>query len=98
VAAIERLDEATSVDPYQVVNVGTGKGTTVRELVAAFLEVSGARLEVREGPPRPGDALGTYARVEKASRLLGWRAELSDVDGIRDSLRWLERRRVILGY
>ncbi len=98
VAAIESLDVATATEPFQAINIGTGTGTTVRELVQAFLTGSGAELVVQEGPPRPGDVVGAYAQTGKAERLLGWRAELSQADGVRDSLRWLSRRRSVLGY
>ena len=94
--ALRRFDEATADEPYQVVNVGTGTGTTVRELVAAFQAVVGGGLEVREGPARPGDVAGCFTRSDKAVRLLGWRAEKSVEDGVRDALAWAGRRDAVL--
>ncbi|WP_037910987.1 UDP-glucose 4-epimerase GalE [Actinacidiphila yeochonensis] len=73
---------------YQVVNIGTGTGTTVRELVRAFEEVVGERLDVVEAAPRPGDVNGSYTANATAARLLGWKAARSVEDGIRDSLAW----------
>jgi len=96
VAALRRFDEATADEPYQVVNLGTGTGTTVRELVAAFQTVVGGGLEVVEGPARPGDVAGCYTKTDKAERLLGWRAEKSVEDGVRDALAWAERRAAVL--
>jgi UDP-glucose 4-epimerase len=81
---------------YDVLNIGTGRGTTVRELVAAFAEAAG-EVAVVEGPPRPGDALGAYAVVERIRALLGWRAELTITDAIRDALAWEAKREVVLG-
>jgi UDP-glucose 4-epimerase len=75
---------------YQVVNIGTGTGTTVRELVRAFEEVVGEPLEVVEAPPRPGDVNGSYTANETAVRLLGWQPARSVAEGIRDSLTWRE--------
>jgi UDP-glucose 4-epimerase len=94
VAALRRFDEA--FDPgtaYQVINIATGSGTTVKEFVAAFREVSDAPLRVRETGPRPGDGTGCYSRSDRARELLGWQARFSVTDGIRDSIRWAAVRR-----
>jgi len=82
---------------YQVINIATGSGTTVREFVAAFREVSDAPLRVRETGPRPGDGTGCYSRSDRARELLGWQARFSVADGIRDSIRWAAVRRERLG-
>lgn len=79
------------------INLGTGTGTTVRELVDAFNRVVDPPILVAEGPPRPGDVAGAYTRSDRAARLLGWRAQRSIEDGIRDSLRWAEIRDSVLG-
>lgn len=93
-AGLRRFDEVVGKDGpgYEVINLGTGTGTTVREMVDAFEQVTGAPLRKRETPPRPGDVAGAYTRSDKAERLLGWRAVLSLAHGIRDSLRWAEIR------
>ncbi|MFB9239864.1 NAD-dependent epimerase/dehydratase family protein [Plantactinospora siamensis] len=70
------------------INLGTGVGTTVRELVAAFRSVVDHPPRVRETGPRPGDQAGCYTRTDRALARLDWRPELSLVDGIRDALRW----------
>jgi UDP-glucose 4-epimerase len=51
-----------------------------------------------EAPPRPGDAVGAYANVDRAHELLGWRTELSLDDAIESALAWSERRLEVLGY
>lgn len=97
VAAVQKFDEvATPDDPYQVINVGTGDGVTVRELVAAFERVTGEPLAVTETDPRPGDQAGAFAIVDRAAAVLGWRAERSVDDGVRDALAWAERLRATL--
>jgi UDP-glucose 4-epimerase len=100
VRAIEEFDEviAAAGHPSVVINVGTGSGVTVRELVAAFEKVFGHEVPVREAPPRPGDAAGAFANVDKAHELLGWRSELTLEDAIASALAWGERRQEILGY
>jgi UDP-glucose 4-epimerase len=98
VAAVERFDAVLAAEgtPSTIMNLGTGDGVTVRELLAAFERVSGAPVPTREGPPRPGDAVGAYANVAKATRLLGWRAELSLDDAIASALEWGRRREAVL--
>ncbi|MEW6505153.1 MAG: UDP-glucose 4-epimerase GalE [Chloroflexota bacterium] len=86
------------LDNYVVINLGTGRGVTVRELVAAFEKVYGQPLPVREMPPRPGDVAGAYANADTAERLLGWKAQRSIEEGIADALRWGKKRKEILGY
>ncbi|WP_270365020.1 UDP-glucose 4-epimerase GalE [Microbacterium algeriense] len=98
VAAVQRFDEvATATRPYRVVNLGTGDGVTVRELIAAFERVTGAPLAVVETDRRPGDQAGAFAIVERAAEELGWRAQRSVDDGVRDAIAWSERLRGLLG-
>jgi UDP-glucose 4-epimerase len=100
VRAIEKFDDviAASGEPSVVINIGTGSGVTVRELVAAFENVVGKPVPIREAPPRPGDAVGAFANVDKAHELLGWRTELYLEDAIASALAWGEKRQEILGY
>ncbi len=100
VRAVESFDEvlATVGAPSVVVNVGRGDGVTVRELVAAFERVIGRPLPVSEAPPRPGDAVGAYANVDRARDLLRWETELSLDEAIASALAWAEKRFEVLGY
>jgi UDP-glucose 4-epimerase len=100
VAAVERFDEAVASEgaPSTVINLGTGQGVTVRELVSAFEKVYGRSVPVQEGPPRPGDAVGAFANVDKARERLGWTASLGIEDGIASALAWGRRRHEVLGY
>jgi UDP-glucose 4-epimerase len=81
---------------YDAINVGTGTGITVRELLGAFEQALGRPIPTREAPRRPGDSPGCYARTERAGRLLDWRATLSVADGIRHSLQWSRIRDSVL--
>jgi UDP-glucose 4-epimerase len=100
VQAVERFDEviAAAGEPSVLINVGTGSGVTVRELVAAFEKVFGRPVPIKEAPPRPGDAVGAFANVDRAHELLGWHHELSLEEAIASALAWGEKRQEILGY
>jgi UDP-glucose 4-epimerase len=100
VAAVEHFDDAlAAVDsPSTVINVGTGSGVTVRELISAFEDVFGQPVPLREAPPRPGDAVGAFANVDKAGKVLGWSSELSLQDAISSALAWGKKRKSVLGY
>jgi UDP-glucose 4-epimerase len=88
VHALERFHAVLPAGGYDVVNVGTGTGTTVRELVAAFEAALGTSIDVQEAAPRPGDAVGCYARVEKARRVLNWQAQLTVAQAFSDGIAW----------
>ena len=93
VRAVECFDEVITADEaFRVLNVGTGAGTTVRELVDIFTAESRTAVAVIEGPRRPGDSAGAFAVVDAAERLLGWRAERSVHDAVAASLRWQRER------
>src|SRR4051794_37743661 len=100
VRAVEKFDDviAEAGDPSVVINVGTGSGVTVRELVAAFERVFGSAVPLSEAPPRPGDAVGAFANVDRAHELLDWQTELSLDEAIESALAWSEKRQEILGY
>jgi UDP-glucose 4-epimerase len=83
---------------YLVINLGTGHGVTVRELVTAFQKVYGKEVMVREMPRRPGDVPGAYANADVALKLIGWKPELSIEQGIADSLKWGEVRTGIIDF
>lgn len=94
--AFERAGNPT--DNYLVINLGTGRGVTVREMVNAFEKVWGKPINKREAPRRPGDVAGAYANADTAKRLLGWETKFTIEDGIRDALRWGDKRKEVLGY
>jgi UDP-glucose 4-epimerase len=98
ISALRRFDDiVSSQNKYEAINLGTGRGTTVRELVDTFNEVSKQSVTTVEGARRPGDTAGSYASNAKAQILLNWTPRFSLEDGIRDSLKWSEVRRELLG-
>lgn len=99
-AALERFDEvfANKAEKYLAINLGTGRGVTVKELVAAFEKVVGRSINKTEAERRPGDVAGACASADLAKGLLGWEAELSLEQGIADALAWQEKRKDILKF
>ena len=73
---------------YDVFNVGTGKGSSVMELVSTFEKVTGVKLKYEIGPRREGDIPVCFADPSKIERILGWKAQHSIEDALRDSWRW----------
>ena len=94
VAALARLDALPR--PATVINLGTGRGTTVRELLDAFNRVSDRPVQARDAGRRPGDVAGAYTRSDRAKRLLGWAPRYDLDEGIRHSLEWAAIRDQIL--
>jgi UDP-glucose-4-epimerase GalE len=71
------------------VNLGTGGGYSVREVIAAVERVGGRPVPVREAPRRPGDPPALVANAAHARELLGWRAHHADLDSIvRSAWAW----------
>ncbi len=73
-------------------NVGYGRGYSVREVLASVERVTGRALAVREEPRRPGDPPALIARAERIRSELGWRPRLDDLDTIvRTAFAWEQR-------
>lgn len=72
------------------VNLGTGKGTSVLELVSAFEKVNGVKVNFEIAPRRPGDIATCYAGTQKAKELLGWEAQLDINDMCRDTWNFIK--------
>ena len=83
---------------YLVINLGSGNGVTVRELVTAFEKVWGSEIRKEEAPPRPGDVAGAYASADRALELLGWKTEHTVEEGIASSLEWGRKRESLLSW
>lgn len=88
-AHVAALDHLMRGGDSLVANLGTGHGYSVRQIVQAVERATGAALPVRIGPRRPGDPPELFAEAEIARRVLGWRAERSDLDTmVADALAW----------
>ena len=87
VAALSFLN-ARAEGLLEVVNIGTGQGTSVFEIVSAFEAYTGQALPHVVGPRRAGDVIEIYANANKAAEMLGWKARLGIEDAIRDAWAW----------
>ncbi len=87
VAALKALQKPNAAN-YEVFNIGTGKGSTVLEVIKTFEAVSGQKLNYEFGPRRPGDVEQVYGDVRKAESQLGWKAELDLSDMMRSAWAW----------
>ncbi|MGX5711643.1 UDP-glucose 4-epimerase GalE [Sphingopyxis terrae subsp. ummariensis] len=87
-AHLAAIDYSGRAGGCEAINVGTGTGITVKELVAAYERACGHAIAVGIAPRRPGDVASSFAATVKAERLLNWRARL-DVDAMcTSSWRW----------
>ncbi|MBR6740979.1 MAG: UDP-glucose 4-epimerase GalE [Clostridia bacterium] len=89
IEAMKYLDNNRGV---LTVNLGTGIGYSVLELVDAYSRASGKEIPVRFMPRRSGDIATSYANAEKACELLGWKAELGIEDMCRDSWNYAQKK------
>ena len=88
VSAITRMVEGRNKENYEIFNVGTGKGTSVLELVNMFEKVNGLKLNYKIAPRRPGDVVAIYADTTLANNELGWKAERSLEDTLVSAWKW----------
>ncbi len=84
-AALKHLKTSGKMEVY---NLGTGHGTSVLELVYAFKKASGKHVPYKIASRRPGDVAANFAKVEKAIKELGWKAEKTLEEACHDSWRW----------
>ena len=87
-AALEHLVNNPD-DNLQIYNLGSGKGTSVLEMISAFENASGEKLPYKIVDRRPGDLPEFYADPTKAEKELGWRTELTIDDAMRDTINYL---------
>jgi UDP-glucose 4-epimerase len=85
IAALGNMSEA---DGFAVYNVGTGEGTTVKELLAAYGEAVGRELPFETDARRAGDIASSVASPKKANEVLNWSATLSVHDATSSSWNW----------
>ena len=90
-AALERAPSGSS---FEIVNLGGARPVTLSELVAAIESATGRKATLDRQPLQPGDVPVTYASVEKAERLLGFRARVPLAEGLQHSVEWFRQRRV----
>lgn len=88
IKACDRLTNDETTSAYEVFNIGTGNGISVKELVNSFEEENGVKVNYVFGPRRAGDTASLYADAAKANELLQWKAEKDVKDMVKDAWRW----------
>jgi len=86
------LEHIVANDVSITVNLGTGEGTSVLQLVNAFETATGRKIPLVIAPRRPGDVSSYYANPALAEATFGWKAERNVEDMCRDSWRWQAAR------
>ena len=93
VVALERILENKSVEAYEVFNLGTGKGSSVLEVIQSFERVSGKKLTYEIGKRRQGDVIAAYADTTKANTVLGWKTKRSLDEAVASAWKWEQKVR-----
>jgi len=91
VVALKRLLQNQNKSNFETFNLGTGKGSSVLEVVKSFERVSGEKLNYKIVGRREGDIISAYADTTKANDELGWKAELSLDDAMRSAWKWEQK-------
>ena len=93
VVAMKRLLENKNSTNFEVFNVGTGTGSSVLEVLAAFEEVSGVKLNYSFVERRTGDIVSAYADTSKANNILRWKSELTLKEALYSAWQWEKKIR-----
>ncbi len=93
VYAIKRLLEKKNLSSPEVFNLGTGKGASVLEVVKAFEDVSGVKLNYVFKERRAGDVVSAFADTSKANNILRWKSELSLKEALASAWKWEKKIR-----
>lgn len=93
VVALERILESKSTEAYEVFNLGTGKGSSVLEVIQSFERVSGQKLTYEIGASREGDVIAAYADTTKANTVLGWKTKRSLDEAVASAWKWEQKVR-----
>lgn len=88
VVAVNRLLDQKSKNSYEYFNLGTGRGSSVLELINAFEKVTGQKLNYEIVGRRPGDIEQVWADTGFANKELGWKTELTMEDALRSAWNW----------
>lgn len=87
-AHVAAIDKQSSLNPFDVINIGSGQGATVLELVAAFEAASGRKVPYKYVVRRPGDLAACWADPARAAQRLGWRTRFTVDEMCRDMWHW----------
>ena len=92
VAAMTRVLEQET-DPVEIFNIGTGRGLSTLEVVQGFEKATGVKLNWTFAPRREGDIEKVWGNVDKANKVLGWKADTPIEDVLASAWKWQEKLR-----
>lgn len=95
VIALKRLLSGENERQFEVFNLGTGRGSSVLEVVDSFEKTTGEKLNYKIVGRRPGDVIAVYADTKKANEVLGWKAEKTMEDALESAWKWEKKIRNI---
>lgn len=90
VVALERLMQERNIEKVEVFNVGTGRGSSVLEVITTFERVTGKKLNYQMVDRREGDVIEAFANTEKVEQILGWKAESTLDQALESAWKWEE--------
>lgn len=93
VCAMKRILEGKHSEPVEVFNIGTGHGVSVLELIHAFEKATGVKLNYEIVGRRAGDIEKVWGNVDKANKVLGWKAQETLEDTLRSAWKWQQKLR-----
>ncbi|MUH34388.1 UDP-glucose 4-epimerase GalE [Zobellia amurskyensis] len=93
VQALQRLLGGKNEDNYEVFNLGTGKGSSVLEVIHSFEKVSGKKLNYKIVDRRAGDIVSAYADTKKANEVLGWKSQYTLDEAMKSAWEWEQKIR-----
>jgi UDP-glucose 4-epimerase len=93
VIALQRLLGKKNIEPLEIFNLGTGTGSSVLEVIAAFEKVSGQKLPYKIVERREGDITSAYANTDKANSVLGWKTISSLEEAMASAWKWEQKIR-----
>ncbi len=93
VVALQRLLNKKNLAKVETFNLGTGKGSSVLEVINAFEKVSGKKLPYKIVGRREGDITEAYANTDKANTVLGWKANLTLEESLASAWKWEQKIR-----
>ncbi|MCV9932677.1 UDP-glucose 4-epimerase GalE [Flavobacterium sp. LS1R47] len=93
VVALQRLLNKKNLDKVETFNLGTGKGSSVLEVITSFEKVSDKKLPYKIVARREGDITEAYANTAKANDVLGWKAQSTLDEAMKSAWKWEEKIR-----
>jgi len=87
--AVEKLLKEDNI--FKIINLGTGTGNSVLEIVSKVEEITGKKIDRVFGKTRAGEYAKIYASIEKAKKVLGWQPKRTIEDSVKSLIAWYKK-------